>query len=397
LIGSLIQQQKGDFLPLVTTMTEWLATMARRSREKDVYKVIQIIRVLVSAAVILMAFSGQVIAAVVGNLYDEQLIVESQSRDALKQGAATALERVFIRVSGRRQVSDNPVVSSALADPEPFMTQYRYQRSKNAEGVEELLLNLSFSPRQVNASLQSAGLPIWSSNRPAVLVWLVADTVDGRQFVGAEADAKLLSALEAEGQRRGVIIQMPLFDLADSANLSASQLWQMSVDDVRRASARYSTPFILMGRISQFSTGQWVGSWVVLQGDESLRLDSEGMTEAEVMAAPIDYLADMQAATYSVSAGAGNSANTLIHVSGIKDFASYASLVTYLEGLAVIQHANTVWLDKDQLILELVLNDDMEKVKRFLSLDGRLLEASANANKSLPRSVRGYYQWAGQR
>jgi len=371
--------------------------MACRSREKDVYKVIQIIRVLVSAAVILMAFSGQVTAAVVGNLYDEQLIVESQSRDALKQGAATALERVFIRVSGRRQVSDNPVVSSALADPEPFMTQYRYQRSKNAEGVEELLLNLSFSPRQVNASLQSAGLPIWSSNRPAVLVWLVADTVDGRQFVGAEADAKLLSALEAEGQRRGVIIQMPLFDLADSANLSASQLWQMSVDDVRRASARYSTPFILMGRISQFSTGQWVGSWVVLQGDESLRLDSEGMTEAEVMAAPIDYLADMQAATYSVSAGAGNSANTLIHVSGVKDFASYASLVTYLEGLAVIQHANTVWLDKDQLILELVLNDDMEKVKRFLSLDGRLLEASANANKPLPRSVRGYYQWAGQR
>ncbi|MFT6578437.1 MAG: hypothetical protein ACJAW0_000873 [Zhongshania sp.] len=397
MIGSLIQQQKGDFLPLVTTMTEWLATMARRSREKDVYKVIQIIRVLVSAAVILMAFSGQVTAAVVGNLYDEQLIVESQSRDALKQGAATALERVFIRVSGRRQVSDNPIVSSALADPEPFMTQYRYQRSKNAEGVEELLLNLSFSPRQVNASLQSAGLPIWSSNRPAVLVWLVADTVDGRQFVGAEADAKLLSALEAEGQRRGVIIQMPLFDLADSANLSASQLWQMSVDDVRRASARYSTPFILMGRISQFSTGQWVGSWVVLQGDEALRLDSEGMTEAEVMAAPIDYLADMQAATYSVSAGAGNSANTLIHVSGVKDFASYASLVTYLEGLAVIQHANTVWLDKDQLILELVLNDDMEKVKRFLSLDGRLLEASAGANKSLPRSVRGYYQWAGQR
>ena len=355
----------------------------------------QFIRVLVPVFAILMAVSGQ--AAVVGNLYDEQLIVESQSREALKQGAATALERTFVRVSGRRQVRGNPVVAAALAEPEPYMTQFRYQRSKNADGLDELVLKLSFSPRQVNATLQSAGLPIWSANRPAVLVWLIADTTEGRQFVGADAPPELLLALEAEAQRRGIVVQMPLFDLADSANLSADQLWQMSTNDVRGASARYSTPFVLMGKLSQFSTGQWVGSWAVLQGDESSALESDGLTGAEVLSAPIDYLADMQAATYSVSAGAGSGANTMIHVSGINDFAGYASLITYLEGLAVIQHANTVWLDKDQLIIELVLQDDMEKVKRFLSLDGRLLESAADTNSSLPRPVRGYYQWAGSR
>ncbi|WP_269617739.1 DUF2066 domain-containing protein [Zhongshania sp. BJYM1] len=357
---------------------------------------IQIIRVLVAAFAISAALSGHVAAAIVGNLYDEELVVESQSRDVLKQGAAKALERVFIRVSGRRQVRDNPIVSAALADPEPYMTQFRYQRNRSADGADELVLKLSFSPRQVNATLQSGGLPIWSANRPAVLVWLVADTVDGRQFVGAEASADIMAALQAEAERRGVVVQMPLFDLADSSNLSVNQLWQMSEEDVRLASARYSTPFILMGRVTQFSTGQWVGSWVVLQGDQSLRIDSDGLTDSDVFAPPIDYLADMQAASYSVSAVAGSSSNTLIHVSGINDFASYASLVTYLEGLAVIQHANTVWLDKDELILELVLKDDMEKVKRFLSLDGRLLETTADGAKAVPRPVRGYYQWSGR-
>jgi uncharacterized protein len=396
LIESLIQQQKGDFLPLVTTSTWWLATMANCVREKGVYIVIQIIRVLVTAFAISAVFSGQLAAAIVGNLYDEELVVESQSRDILKQGAAKALERVFIRVSGRRQVRDNPSVSVAIANPEPFMTQFRYQRNKSADGADELVLKLSFSPRQVNATLQSGGLPIWSANRPAVLVWLVADTVDGRQFVGADASEDILSALQTEAERRGVVVQLPLFDLADSSNLSVNQVWQMSEEDVRIASARYSTPFVLMGRVSQFSTGQWVGSWVVLQGDQSLRLDSDGLTEADVFAPPIDYPADMQAASYSVSAVAGSSSNTLIHVSGINDFASYASLVTYLEGLAVIQHANTVWLDKDELILELVLKDDMEKVKRFLSLDGRLLETTADGAKAVPRPVRGYYQWSGR-
>ncbi len=359
----------------------------------------QIIRVSVVFLLLATAGASVAVADTVANLYDEQLVVESQSPQTLKKAAAEALARVFVRVSGRGDITGNPSLNEVLTRPEPLITQYRYQRSKDENGEDILQLNLSFSPMQVNSELQSAGLPVWSANRPTVLVWLVADTADGRQFVGTNSEAELYRDLKAAAQRRGLALQMPLFDLADSMNLTVDQLWTMSVADVRQASQRYSAPFVLMGRASQFSTGQWVASWQVLQGEDRVALESDGLDGKELLAAPINALADLQASKYSVVAsGASSSANSLIHVSGIANFAAYADMVTYLEGLAVVQHANAIWLSDNELILELVLNDDMEKVKRFLSLDGRLLEeAYAGMSASAAtQSVRGYYRWSGR-
>jgi hypothetical protein len=398
LIKSLIQQQKRDFLPLLTTISRWLATIAPRDREKGIKQVKQIIRVSVVFLLLVTAWGS--VADTVANLYDEQLVVESQSPQTLKKAAAEALARVFVRVSGRGDIAGNPSLNEVLARPEPLITQYRYQRSQDENGEDILQLNLSFSPTQVNSELQSAGLPVWSANRPAVLVWLVADTVDGRQFVGTDSQAQLYRDLKETAQRRGLALQMPLFDLADSMNLTVDQLWSMSEADVRMASQRYSAPFVLMGRASQFSTGQWVASWLLLQGEDAIRLESDGLDGKALLSLPVNTLADLQASKYSVLAsGASSSVNSLIHVSGVADFATYADMITYLESLAVVQHANTVWLTDNELILELVLNDDMEKVKRFLRLDGRLLEeAFTGASVSnTSQAVRGYYRWSGKR
>jgi hypothetical protein len=360
--------------------------------------VIQKIQCLALICCFQLAMAGGVWADTVGNLYDETLIVESQSQETRNLAASEALQRVFVRVSGRSDAAENTHIRGSLAKPEVFITQYRYQRKVSGEGEDIIELSLSFSSRLVNEALQNSGLPVWSANRPAVLLWLLADTEDGRRFVGADADSGLLADLDQAVKRRGIALQMPLFDLADSTNLSADELWRMSVDDVRSASSRYSAPFVLMGRASQLSTGQWVASWVILQENEMLRLESDGKDGEALLMAPINTLADLQAAKYSVLARqVGNEENdTLIHISGVADFVAYANLVTYLEGLAVIQHANTVWLSGEDLILELVLNDDMDKVKRFLSLDGRLQEVTAvSGPQTLVRPVSSSYRWTG--
>jgi hypothetical protein len=360
--------------------------------------VIQKIQCLALICCFQLAMAGEVWADTVGNLYDETLIVESQSQETRNLAASEALQRVFVRVSGRSDAAENTNIRGSLVKPDVFITQYRYQRKVSGEGEDIIELSLSFSSRLVNEALQNSGLPVWSANRPAVLLWLLADTAEGRRFVGAGADSGLLADLDQAVKRRGIALQMPLFDLADSTNLSADELWRMSVDDVRSASSRYSAPFVLMGRASQLSTGEWVASWVILQENEMLRLESDGKDGEALLRAPINTLADLQAAKYSVLARqVGNEeSDTLIHISGVADFVAYANLVTYLEGLAVIQHANTVWLSGEDLILELVLNDDMNKVKRFLSLDGRLQEVAAvSGSQALARPVSSFYHWTG--
>lgn len=334
-------------------------------------------------------------AAVLQNLYDEGLIVEEQSPQSLRRGAGEALERVLIRVSGQSQVRGNRQIDQALGNAEPLLTQYRYLNQKGPEGESQLLLELSFSPRQVNGLLQSAGLPVWSSNRPVVLVWLVEDTSDGRDFVSADRPGALYNALLEQADRRGVALQFPLMDITDTANLDVDDVWQMQMASINAASARYGAPYVLVGRASEFSSGRWVASWSLLQGDQETRLDSEGEVGSEMIAPVIDRVADAQARNFSVVAS-GASQSTLVYIDDIRDFHAYASLVTYLENLAVVEHANAVWVSERALVIELLLKGDMGMVERFLALDGQLenldvrpqLQAEAAA---LP--IRSFYRW----
>ncbi len=336
-------------------------------------------------------------ADMVDGLYEERLPVAGQSPAVLKAAAAEGLQKVFVRVSGRAQLAESAAITAALAAPEAFLTRYRYQRQELPSG-SELWLDMRFSPRQVNAVLQTAGLPVWSANRPSVLMWVVVDTERGRQLLGNGAYPRLEQVLRDEARRRGLALQFPLFDLVDAGNLSPQTLWQMPEQKVREASLRYSPPFILMGRASQFSTGQWLASWALLDEHNSLRFDTESQDSPAFVAAAVDRVADTQARRYAVSSVAEAGGRTLIHVSGMQGFNDYAQLVSYLESLAVVEHANAAWMSGETLVLELVLKDDMEKVQRYIQLDGRLVARdTAELSARGPLAVTAYYLWQGSR
>ena len=336
-------------------------------------------------------------ADIVDDLYNVRLPVADQSRDARRSVAAQGLEQVMVRVSGNRNPTESPAIAEALASPEPFLTRFRYQRQDTEDGDSELWLDMAFSPRQVNAALQSAGLPVWSANRPAVLLWLLVDTEDGRQFVGAGGATDVEQQLREDVRRRGLALQLPLFDLVDAGNLSSDALWTLSVEPVREASQRYGSPFVLMGRATRLSSGQWLASWVLLDSDNALRFDSDG-SDTTFMAAAIDRVADLQAQRYAVQGAAVEGSGTLVHVDGMESFADCAQMVSYLESLAVIKHANAAWMSGNELVLDLVLNGDMEKVQRFLQLDGRLRERALDErNSTAPLPVAAYYRWQGTR
>ncbi|QQD17612.1 DUF2066 domain-containing protein [Spongiibacter nanhainus] len=359
-------------------------------------------------ALCLLTIAATARAEMVANLYDAAVPVKEQTQSAFRRAAAKGLERVLIRVSGRSQVSDRADIASALANPEPLVVQYRYHQPLAADtdpsaedDAPSLVLELSYSPRQVNALLQSAGLPVWSANRPSMLVWLVADTASGRRFVGGGEQPELQALMTDEAERRGLPLQFPLFDLTDTANLSVNQVWQLSATAVREASQRYGSAYILVGRASEFSTGQWVASWLLLDGEVARNFESEGMGAQQALASAVDRVADVQAERYAVFSGGVGAGSSLILIDGIADFHSYAALMGYLESLAIVRHANSVWVSDKELVVDLVLNDDMEKAQRFLAMDGRLQEVSGSGYQGSPGGVppqlmvRNRYRWVG--
>ena len=72
-----------------------------------------------------------------------------------------------------------PAVVAALASPERYLRSYSYERD------DSLWLRLDYDERAVRALMEEAGLPLWTANRPRVLVWLVINDGSGRRFVSA--------------------------------------------------------------------------------------------------------------------------------------------------------------------------------------------------------------------
>ena len=227
------------------------------------------------------------VAGRVDDLYKGREAVAEQSPATLRRGAASALEQVFVRVSGQGQLPQSSALSEALASPEPFLTRYSYRR-ENTDGEERLWLDMKFSPRQVNAVLQSAGLPVWSANRPTVLLWLVVDTPEGRSFLGSGSHPDLEKALQDAVARRGLALQLPLFDLIDAGNMSAQALWQMP----EGRAAKLATLCAALHSMGRFPIVHWpvVGELGLLDEQSGERFDTQSQQDSGFLAAAVDQV-----------------------------------------------------------------------------------------------------------
>ncbi len=323
-------------------------------------------------AVLLMA-SGQLWAERVENLYGVQLAVDSQSRQELKRASKEGLAVVFVRLSGNAEVLQNPAIIQALSRSQSFLKQYRYERLRASdEQPSQLMVSLEFEPELLRAELRAAAMPIWPHNRPSLLVWLAVGESGAKSIANAESQPQLVNLLSAHGQRRGLPLQLPLLDLEDSSSLPVERLWQMDQMAVEEASSRYMPDTVLMGRVSHLSTGKWLGSWLFLFDGHSYRFDGNALDLDTYLASAIDQAAELMAAKYAIAPVKIAEGGVLMRVTGVQSFEDYARLVTYLQGLGAIQHADLMGIEGGEVILRLTAEGQLQQLQQTLLRGGRL-------------------------
>lgn len=349
-------------------------------------------------------------ALVFGNaaLYDAEKPVAERSEAELKRAAAEAMAEVLIRVSGQQGVVQHPRLRAALDEARSYLRTFRFERrslkdeaagnsgvdgeavSGNPEMDEpagggdietETVLLVSFIPSRITGLLQEVGLPVWTDKRPEVLMWLSVDQDGSRQFVSRASHPKLVERLEAQAERRGISYRFPILDLRDSSALSPAQVWRLDTIAVRSASRRYKSKHVVVGRMSALSGERWLGDWVYLAGGKrELISEGTGVDQLDFGRKVADAVAGAMAETYAIR-GSGLGASTItVHLSGIEDFASYADAVSYLEGLAAVEHANVQWQAGENILLSLQLRTAAERLQDYLALDNRLLESEEERN-----------------
>ncbi len=84
--------------------------------------------------VLLLGVAQKLSAVTLENLYLAEVVSVSQSDAQRRKDAAEGLQQVLIRVSGRSEILQNPVILAALQTPEQYYSEFSYARLAESAG-----------------------------------------------------------------------------------------------------------------------------------------------------------------------------------------------------------------------------------------------------------------------
>ena len=338
-------------------------------------------------------------AAEVSGLYEAEVQVFSQKREERATAMVSALAEVLTKVSGRRDANLIRGVAQATRQPAKFLQQYRYRDLTEAERValfppgletedaaaahesqkDAQMVYFQFDKAAVDKVLRDNNLTVWGATRPATLVWLAVQDETERYLVGSEAEEPVRQMLTREAQRRGMSLLLPLMDLEDQIALKFADVWAGFREPLLKASARYRTEAILVGRLYRGVGGEWQGQWSLLEGEQSRSWTSDGVLMAEVVDQGVAGAIEILAAHYAPVAGQQQEGLLPMVITGVRNLEDYSRVSKYLQSLQQVSRVQLAKVEADRLSFDLEIKGGAEAVAQTIALGNVLVSQPAPA------------------
>jgi len=352
--------------------------------------------------VLLLVVAQKLDAVTLENLYQAEVLSESQSDAQRRIDASEGLSQVLMRVSGRSDILQNPVIVAALKTPEQYYSEFSYARVEavNDEavalpqpGLDPLpaetprqVMRIRFAPSLIAKILREAGLPVWGSNRPSVLSWMAIDDESGRQVLGEANPSLFAKTLNQAARARGVPLLLPLWDLEDSRGVSSSEIWGRFLGRIEAASKRYSPDKILVFRAESEFSNQWRGDWSLGEGGQWRSGTVYGESQAQLATALVGVLASVLSEQYAVTS---TRSEVRLTVEGITEIQDYAEVSRYLEGLTQVMSVQPVRILTDMVEFKLRSEGEVQQIIDVIALDRKLTLLRLDESSSTL-----WYRWA---
>jgi hypothetical protein len=319
------------------------------------------------------ALAGNVAhAASAPGLYDVAVEIADRSPAVRAAALRTALETVLVRVTGLASLPSSPAVAAALAAPDRYAVQFGFdERRVEGEATPRLLLTVRFADASLLSLLDDAGLPLWSSNRPRILVWAVADVDGERRLLGANDTHPFTQALIERAAFRGLPLVLPVLDPEERLDVSPGAVTAGMTDVLVEASARYDAVGFVAVRLDPDPSGS-----LNVQIDVRLRdVDTTNSWRAPSPEAAavrlVDEVTDALVARYAVAAG--GAATLRFDVEGIGAYGDYAGVLNYLGRLEFVDLVRVVEVTGPRLLVDVVTRTPWAQFRDLLDLDGKLV------------------------
>ena len=312
-------------------------------------------------------------------MFEVSLPVISQDKNIRKAAFEQGFIEVLVRVSGNGTAAAQLDVRKAYR----YVQQYRYQvldkPVKQAEtpdspdiSVAKYNLWVQFNQGLIKKLLRENGLSIWGQERPTVLLWLAVRDGGNRYILKQRDQSAIKQAVEKEAQRRGLPVVWPKFDNIDQRILEFADIWGNFRDQVMKASERYKTDAVMVGRMS-WVNNSWQVDWSLQLNNkiDNWRLNTQDLQV--LMASGIDIATDQIASRFAVLEDMGNEGELIVQINGIDHVSSYARVSHYLSSLAPVKNVFAIQVLNDSVRFQIEVIGDQDDLKRIIALGKTLL------------------------
>ncbi|WP_413284943.1 DUF2066 domain-containing protein [Vibrio sp. MA40-2] len=274
-------------------------------------------------------------ASVNVDVFNYEVVLDSNQADSESLAKTEAMKQVVVKASGDSGAINNSVIKKALNRTSSYLSQLGY-----GEINGQKTLQIGFNPAQIQLLLNQAGLPYWSRSRANLLVWVIKDGEFGRQVLWEHDEDESLSNIKTFSSSLGLPILIPVGDIEDVSNITASELWGGFTSPISTASQRYTSDAILVIKIQQASNGEYI-RWTLYDEKAQFIIDSKrepivGTASGNANVALRDIIDEISQyyAQKSAIKFSGKSENTVLaNFTGITSATRFFSLEKTLKGL----------------------------------------------------------------
>jgi|GEM_PF-107137 len=319
-----------------------------------------------------------------------ELPEQDTSADASETGSEASNEVQDSRLPADEQLEAENGSVAALDSDEASADQ---PGSRTVE-QEQRYINLDFAENLINQLLVSADIPIWDSNRPSVLVWMVLQDPGGeRSMLTADSNPEIIALMQDFADQRGVPIIFPVLDFEDRRALNEDQVWALEAEAIRNASARYGADSMLAGRVYFAASGEMVGLWQFIFQDREDVFDGVDSDLERYLAAPLNRITSELAGYFAITPEASLRENVMLRIDGVDGLPAYSALIAYLSNLGLVESVATIGLDGERIELSLGVIGNAMQLNELIALDRDLLPIRSASVASGPGSQPLHYRW----
>lgn len=332
--------------------------------------------------VLLWLSVSSVFAVEIKKLYSVSVPVSDRSKSEQARAVRQGLGDVLVKISGTSRLLEQASVKEMQKNAARFVVQYGYRTgtiqlygaapdSVDGKGSKGVFLDVEYDSSAVKQFLRRNGLPIWSSNRPPVVVWMALDRGRKRTVLGTQSLESVRRLLFDQAARRGLPLVIPEYDETDRMKVGPADIWGLFSRPIMAASVRYDTNIVLAVKVSEQKNKVSLSAILNIEGDQQ-SLSFQGKSLPAVTQALVQSVTDLIAERYAVTVSGSTGEQVILDVTGVTELEDYAALTDYLHGLISVSHAQLQLLQGDHVRILLGLESNLEALEKNIRIDRRL-------------------------